>query len=281
MAEDTAPGRALDPGVGPCPVCGDRILGPPRTCTRCDTPHHAECWDYVPGCAVFACEEGALVRADEWPRAHRLVLWRARALVAGARALRGGALALVAALPLADLARGTSWWLADAAMAGAWGLIFLGLASVPLAWALGAVAVRSGGAELLARAGQRGDAKLADALEARASVPWARDPDDAARKLGAAYGLGMFLAVMAVAAIPEITASGVPLLAAVLYPLAVGLVSALAGRFVGRFLARPLLRISAGLVGSQQILVHRLRAPLGPAKPTLALEAGGEGEEDP
>jgi peroxiredoxin len=39
-----------------CTVCGCKILeGPTVGCPRCDTPHHAECWDYNGGCGIFAC----------------------------------------------------------------------------------------------------------------------------------------------------------------------------------------------------------------------------------
>ena len=44
-----------------CPVCrlaiGDR---PPRTCERCETPHHADCWDYLEGCGMYACDRARL-----------------------------------------------------------------------------------------------------------------------------------------------------------------------------------------------------------------------------
>lgn len=39
-----------------CPVCAGAITeATPRTCPRCDTPHHGDCWDYVGGCAIFGC----------------------------------------------------------------------------------------------------------------------------------------------------------------------------------------------------------------------------------
>ena len=38
-----------------CPVCSTVIVGQYRTCERCNTPHHIDCWDYCGGCAIFAC----------------------------------------------------------------------------------------------------------------------------------------------------------------------------------------------------------------------------------
>lgn len=39
-----------------CTVCGCKILeGSTVSCPRCDTPHHADCWDYNAGCGIFAC----------------------------------------------------------------------------------------------------------------------------------------------------------------------------------------------------------------------------------
>jgi hypothetical protein len=41
--------------LGPCPVCG-QVLGRPLTsCGTCHTPHHADCWSYNEGCAIYAC----------------------------------------------------------------------------------------------------------------------------------------------------------------------------------------------------------------------------------
>lgn len=41
--------------LGPCPVCG-QVLGRPITaCGTCHTPHHADCWSYNEGCAIYAC----------------------------------------------------------------------------------------------------------------------------------------------------------------------------------------------------------------------------------
>src|SRR5947209_5209469 len=42
-----------------CKVCGCKILeGSTISCPRCETPHHADCWEYNNGCSVFACNPG-------------------------------------------------------------------------------------------------------------------------------------------------------------------------------------------------------------------------------
>jgi hypothetical protein len=38
-----------------CPVCGHPVEGGTR-CGSCGTPHHAECWTYSGGCALFGCD---------------------------------------------------------------------------------------------------------------------------------------------------------------------------------------------------------------------------------
>ena len=40
-----------------CRVCGERIVLDRIECTRCDTPHHKDCWEYAGRCAVYACME--------------------------------------------------------------------------------------------------------------------------------------------------------------------------------------------------------------------------------
>jgi len=38
-----------------CKVCGDPIFFNRIHCSRCDTPHHLDCWEYTNGCSVYAC----------------------------------------------------------------------------------------------------------------------------------------------------------------------------------------------------------------------------------
>lgn len=49
----------MSPIGRPCPVCGDAVAeGPARRCPSCETPHHPECWEWVEGCARYACVAG-------------------------------------------------------------------------------------------------------------------------------------------------------------------------------------------------------------------------------
>jgi hypothetical protein len=45
-----------------CPVCGHGVDQAAKRCPQCGTPHHKECWKYMGGCAIFACQ-GRNVRA--------------------------------------------------------------------------------------------------------------------------------------------------------------------------------------------------------------------------
>lgn len=61
-----------------CPVCAGPVGGsdelPVLGCPRCGTPHHADCWEYHGGCAVYGCREQAPPEAVEvaaWPVALR------------------------------------------------------------------------------------------------------------------------------------------------------------------------------------------------------------------
>ena len=43
---------------GNCAVCKQKISGKTMTCPRCETPHHADCWDYSGNkCSVFGCDK--------------------------------------------------------------------------------------------------------------------------------------------------------------------------------------------------------------------------------
>ena len=41
-------------GGSECPVCGHAVHGGTK-CPSCGTPHHADCWKYSAGCAMFGC----------------------------------------------------------------------------------------------------------------------------------------------------------------------------------------------------------------------------------
>ena len=38
-----------------CQVCGAELCRPVAECTRCATPHHEECWNFMGHCSTFAC----------------------------------------------------------------------------------------------------------------------------------------------------------------------------------------------------------------------------------
>jgi hypothetical protein len=40
-----------------CPVCGDGIDDGLVFCSRCQTPHHRDCWNYCGKCATYGCGE--------------------------------------------------------------------------------------------------------------------------------------------------------------------------------------------------------------------------------
>jgi hypothetical protein len=46
---------AVEEAEGLCRVCGVGLEGEIRRCARCRTPHHADCWAYNDGCAIYAC----------------------------------------------------------------------------------------------------------------------------------------------------------------------------------------------------------------------------------
>jgi len=39
-----------------CPVCATLVGADPIHCTRCENPHHRDCWEFSGGCAIFGCE---------------------------------------------------------------------------------------------------------------------------------------------------------------------------------------------------------------------------------
>ena len=57
--------------TGVCPVCGTAVDEGPGQCKRCGTPHHAECWEYLGGCAVYACAARPRTLVAARPRRER------------------------------------------------------------------------------------------------------------------------------------------------------------------------------------------------------------------
>jgi hypothetical protein len=74
-AQAGAAGVHLEPVVlhpgSTCPVCGQGLEAA-ISCPGCGTPHHAECWDYLGGCAIFGCG----TRPLEGPRDHGFPVMR-------------------------------------------------------------------------------------------------------------------------------------------------------------------------------------------------------------
>lgn len=48
-----------------CQVCGTGQPGPVKVCSRCDTIHHADCWDYLGGCSTYGCGHSDEIAAVE------------------------------------------------------------------------------------------------------------------------------------------------------------------------------------------------------------------------
>ena len=40
-----------------CPVCSQSVSGITVSCPRCETGHHADCWTFGGGCAIYGCEK--------------------------------------------------------------------------------------------------------------------------------------------------------------------------------------------------------------------------------
>ena len=56
-----------------CRVCGARLSAPVVTCPRCESPHHADCWDYNGGCSTYGCREQVPMVVPEEPTAVTVV----------------------------------------------------------------------------------------------------------------------------------------------------------------------------------------------------------------
>ncbi len=47
--------EAVPTGEGDCPVCAHPLSEATVRCAKCRAPHHPDCWDYLGGCATYAC----------------------------------------------------------------------------------------------------------------------------------------------------------------------------------------------------------------------------------
>lgn len=41
---------------GRCPICATALAEPLVRCSRCCSPHHRQCWDYLGHCATYGCD---------------------------------------------------------------------------------------------------------------------------------------------------------------------------------------------------------------------------------
>jgi len=236
-----------------CPVCADLLAGPMRTCPRCRTPHHPECWDYLPGCAIFGCADAPEVGPPaivEWPWARRLVLVRARLRSAAATTLYAGSIAFAVAVALND----TAWKPYAVELSVLAGVVLVLLVPALLLAEL-AYWFSPARAEV-ARAEADGDRRLQAALERRVGrvanlSPWVTS---------------LLLGVMICLPFPLRTWLG----------LQTG--KSMLGALVGFLVVTPLVGavflpavwLASQLVGSQKVLLNRLEASQrGPEKPAL------------
>lgn len=248
----------MEPATVRCLVCGEGFGAPPVRCPRCQAPHHADCWEYVPGCARFACADAAPPEIGAWPLAHRLVATRSTLLTTGAVLLEGGLIGNVLAM-LAMLSFGPGF--TPVALGFTYTLAAMGL-GLACFLAAGALAVRLAlgpEAALLARLRSEGDRRLRRALEARVGhlLPWSP----------AAGAAGLFVLVETWILL-GLLATGDPARALGDFPFFL-----VAGALLAGFVYFPVLRLAAWMVGSQRILLHRL-ADAAPSKPPLPPGAG-------
>lgn len=226
-----------------CPVCGDGLESSPKVCPRCDTPHHPECWDYVPGCAVFACQDSAPPALSSWPFAHRLLVARARLTNVNAHALQAFVIGFAGAM--------ASPWTKDTILPFLVALAFFGCLSFPIQLLLEIFYRFSPAYEIACSAEAQGDRHLRHALDQKAGsvlslAPW---------KL--AWALGML------ACTPKVLEDLVEFWVTGKFKVLFGILVALptVGGLVGAFFY-PLLKTSDLMIGRQKILARRLEAGL-------------------
>ena len=54
----------VDKSAAVCPVCAVAISGESVRCSRCDSHHHLECWEYNGSCATFGCGSVESIASD-------------------------------------------------------------------------------------------------------------------------------------------------------------------------------------------------------------------------
>lgn len=238
-----------------CPVCGEAIAESPQRCDRCQTPHHLECWKYVPGCAVFGCVEGAPGRAPVagWSETHQLALAGMRWIGAATHALQatvGAFLLTIASIAALGHPPVVVQALFGACVAAVLGSMYM---AFRVKWAIQGTPA---GDELRALEIQ-GDRRLARALQERVGRTVPLPPSVAAGLVGLPVLLMVFW--------PELSAlweAGATLgaYAFLVAPAAVLLV-ALYGA----------LKLPSRWVGYQRIMAHRIAAAIEAGQPDKVL----------
>lgn len=238
-----------------CPVCGDDIPGSPRCCQRCHTPHHEECWQYVPGCAVFGCADGGAgpTAVVGWSDAHQLALEGMRWIGAATHALQatvGAFLLVIASISALGYAPLVTQALFAGCVAGVLGSMYM---AFRVKWAIQG---SDTGAQLRALEVE-GDRHLARALQER---------------VGRTLPLPPSLAAVVVT---------VPALLMIFWPALLELWRAGAPPSSYGFLAGPAallgvalygaLKLPARWVGYQRIMANRISAAIEAGQPDKAL----------
>ncbi len=148
-----------------CPVCGDPIHSAPETCLRCDTSHHKECWDYVPGCAVFGCaEQGHLpVSTQSLPETHRLVLEGIEWITWSGYALQSVVVGFIAVTATISFTGNPAAWAVGLFVGAVLATLISMFGAFRVKWAL----QKTGALALLRGESPAGDRKLARGIEER------------------------------------------------------------------------------------------------------------------
>lgn len=231
-------------GLGRCPVCGDGVGSAPRACPRCRTPHHPECWEYVPGCAIFACADtAASIGSEEWSSAQRLVMLRTSILGWGSRLILAGIVICFVLLAF-------GYQLFQPVFRLPIGLVVLGMACPMADLVIQARLARIGGLEELTRLQADGDRHLRGAIRARCSLPM-KAP---AWEIAASLAL-LQLAAVNLGFVHTWDVSGAMLFDGILHRNMMVLAGA-----CGLFVYWPLAWLASAMVGSQQVLANRFEA---------------------
>lgn len=64
FVEQTSAVSVVETGTsstGMCQICGAELGGKLVRCSRCSTPHHADCWEYAGNCSTYGCGEKTFV----------------------------------------------------------------------------------------------------------------------------------------------------------------------------------------------------------------------------